>query len=265
MTRDFHICTISNNVAQYTAMKRSFIAAGFDDARCRFTLFDNTRGNVHEPYEAFNRIKTETQERYLIFCHHDVLMSQGQGYEDLVRVLDELSAMDPRWAVVGNVGYNAHGELVGRLTDPWPTPLWKGPLPEPVCTLDENFLLINSSANIQLSPGLSGFHFYGPDLCLNALQRGYQCYVVDFRMEHLSKGNIDDPAFWEIKERFERHWQRYFPLVLFTTTTTQRMLLTKFAWLRPLCRLPFIQSRLHRPRPRNLAHRFGFTPRPMRR
>jgi hypothetical protein len=35
---------------------------------------------------------------------------------------------------------------------------------------------------------ISGFHFYGADICLHAHQMGHSAYVIDFHLEHLSPG-----------------------------------------------------------------------------
>ncbi|MEC4986754.1 MAG: hypothetical protein SAJ37_12955 [Oscillatoria sp. PMC 1068.18] len=190
-------------------MKASFLKAGFDETRCRYTLFDNSQGNIYEPYSTFNKIKQETSEPFLILCHQDVLVNQGDNFEQLTKVLTELDNLDSNWAVVGNAGRNQDFKLVAKITDPNFTPHWTGQFPQKVHTLDENFLLIKTTANLFCSPELKGFHFYGTDLCLNAILKGYSCYVVDFHLTHLSKGNADW-RYRQIEGEFRKKWTPIF-------------------------------------------------------
>ncbi len=217
----FHICTLVTNWPQYTEMKASFLAAGFDDAVCRYTSFDNTEGNEFEPYSLINRLLLETPEPYLVLCHQDILINRGHNYTTLKQIIKELEQADPRWAVLGNAGCTDTFEFVVRLTDPtqWQDvnnpltvdkPLTPGYLPPlPVHSLDENFLLLKTSANIHASQPLSGFHLYGTDLCLNARLAGHSCYVVDFNLTHLSPGNFGED-FQKTRYQFIKYWNREF-------------------------------------------------------
>lgn len=212
MAGKFHICTIANDRLAYESMRASFVKAGFNEANSSFTFLDNTSGNQHEPYSAFNKIADERSEPYLIFCHQDILLNQGYGYEQLVAALEDLSRKDSRWLVAGNAGISFKYQHVARIVDPWPTPYWEGPLPQRVLGLDENFLVMRNDSKVRWSPDLAGFHFYGPDICLNAIKNGRTCYVINFQLEHLSAGSLNT-IFWEIKEEFHRYWNEKFHLV----------------------------------------------------
>ncbi|MES1166583.1 MAG: hypothetical protein ABUL68_01135 [Pseudomonadota bacterium] len=260
----FAICTIVNHAGQYAAMRESFLAAGFDEERCVYDHLDNRGGNRHEPYAAFNRSKSAARARYLICCHQDVLLSQGHGYADLLRALEELSARDPTWAVAGNAGVNLRYQLVARITDRVGTPAWTGALPEQVAGVDENFLVVNLGVEpdtIYWSENLSGFHFYGSDVCLNASRHGRRSYVIDFQLEHLGQG-ILSPEFWAIKARFQCHWEKSFRVAYMISPTMIPIVLTRYAWLRRLADLPAVQKRLLRPRSLRLAHWCGLSPVP---
>jgi hypothetical protein len=223
----FHICTIANNLLQYQAMKFSFQEAGFDETRCRYSVFDNSQGNIYEPYSTFNTIRLETVEPYIIFCHQDVLLNQGHWFDKLVKILEELDKLDAKWAVVGNAGINNNYQSVVKITDPNSTPNWRGDFPQKVHSLDENFLVIKSSTKIACSPELKGFHFYGTDLCLNAIQKGYSSYVVNFHLTHLSGGNLNQ-CFWELQENFHQKWSSEFNFGYVKTITGVVIFLSKY-------------------------------------
>lgn len=228
----FHICTIANNLEQYSEMKASFVKGGFNEERCRYSLFDNSEGNVYDPYETLSYVQSKTSEPYIIFCHQDLLLDQGHGFEKLIMVLSDLENQDPQWAIAGNAGCNVHHELVAKISDPT-TPNWTGDFPQKVYSLDENFFIVKSSAKIICSQDLNGFHFYATNLCLNAILQGYSCYVVDFHLTHLSSGNFNQ-AFYQAKEKFYQTWCQQFYFCYFQTTCTEIMIASRYKVLRYL-------------------------------
>lgn len=219
----FHICTIANKLEQYEEMKTSFIEAGFDESKCRYSVFDNTKNNIYEPYSTINYVIANTEEPYIIFCHQDVLINQGHGFDQLLKVLKELDQLDPNWAVAGNSGINNNYEHIVKITDPHNTPLWSAGFPQRVYSLDENFFVIKSDANIGCSYELKGFHLYVTDLCLNAILKGYSCYVIDFHLTHLSPGNIRQD-FWDLQTKFQKRWRREFSFGYLQTPSTSMFL-----------------------------------------
>ena len=224
----FHICTISNNLQQYDEMKISFIEAGFDNNRCRYSLFDNSQGNIYDPYQTLNQIKSEP---YIIFCHQDVLIDRGDDFDRLVTILEKLEKYDPHWAVAGNAGVNSNHKIVAKITDPCNTPKWLGKLPQTVLSLDENFFVIKTNANIFSSNELKGFHFYATDLCFSAIVNKQNCYVIDFHITHLSGGTAS-ADFWKVQSDFYQKWCQDFVLFYVKTTMGVEMCLSKYKILR---------------------------------
>lgn len=228
----FHICCLTNNIPQYEEMKASFIHAGFDEERCRYTLLDNSKKNVHEPKGALDSCLADTTEQYLVFCHQDILLNQGHGFEQLMAVLQELDKKDPQWALAGNAGVNHRGEKVLRLTDPHNAPAWEGGFPSRVHTLDENFLVVNPNKKIEVSETLRGiFHYWATDLCMDATFKGHGIYVIDFHLEHLSKGKFKPEALQHAVEVFQGIWSDKF-LFNYVQTTYGDLFLSKYAPVR---------------------------------
>ena len=202
----FLICTISNDILQYEAMKASFVAAGFDADNCSFRLFDNSNSNRYDPYEILGTVIAEAVEPYIIFCHQDVLLDQNHGIEKITQIIQELNLRDPSWAVLGNAGVTEDHELLRRINDPLRNDCIADNLtPERVYTLDENFLVIKASSKIRCSPGLGGFHLYATDLCLQAVHQGYSCYVISFHLTHLSLGKMDT-SLDIARRKFQKQW-----------------------------------------------------------
>jgi hypothetical protein len=238
--RQFHICTLFNDREQYLAMRESFIAAGFTEDRCRYTAYDNTTGNHYEPYGTFNSVKRSTVEPYLIFCHQDLLMNRGDGYGDLVRALERLEGRDPGWAVAGNAGVSETLVEAACYTDPCGTYRTDN-LPSAVWSLDENFLVVKTSAHIECTSHLHGFHLYGTDLCFHARRRGHRCYVIDFHLTHLSAGRADSAAFRECLAAFQRAWNPTFAFA-YVQTLCARFVLSRYAPVRRLSAGPTLPA-----------------------
>jgi hypothetical protein len=142
--------------------------------------------------------------------------------------------------------------MVAKITDPNNTTKWSGKFPQLVHSLDENFLVIKTTANIASSEELHGFHFYGTDLCLSALLNQQTCYVIDFHLTHLSGGNIR-ADFWESQSAFYQRWCREFVLCYVQTITGVNMCMSKYKLLRNLGSRKRIESWLSRSPLRSLV------------
>jgi hypothetical protein len=136
-----------------------------------------------------------------------VLLLQD-GRDRLDKVIAELNETRPRWALAGNAGAKADGAFAVRISDPKsPDQRTGGPFPTHVVTLDENFIVIRRDRNLAASGDLHGFHFYGTDLCMVAAFLGYEAYVCDFHLKHLSSGNFDE-TFWTLRRDYARKHAR---------------------------------------------------------
>jgi hypothetical protein len=229
--KQFHICTISNDLNQYQQLKQSLVDTGFTDERCRYSLFDNSQENFFDPYQTINQLKTNTIEPYILYCHQDVLFNRGDGYQQLMQRVLELNLLDVEWAVAGNAGTNSKFQFVVRIADDNNSPNWTGKFPQQVYSLDENFLIIKTQSKAFCSANLKGFHFYAPDLCLNAISNGHSCYVINFHLTHLSHTKLTQ-SFWICKAEFYNYWSTRFIFCYVKTVTGITMCLSKYSVLR---------------------------------
>ncbi len=183
----YSICTLVNNLAEYEQMVRSFIQGGFDPAFCEYLYLDNSQANRFDGFSGYNHFLHQARGEYIILCHQDIYLLKD-GIEELEQRMRELEQLDPDWALFGNAGGIALGNRAVHITDP-DGDHNTGIFPSEVNSLDENFIVVKRSANLSLSRDLSGFHFYGTDICLVARLRGYRAWVVDFNLFHKSRGN----------------------------------------------------------------------------
>lgn len=215
----YSICTLVTDWPQYEAMVTSFKQAGFGED-CEFLYVDNATRNKYDAYAGLNRLLSGARGRYVICCHQDILLTHDKR-ADLEARLAELEAQDPLWAVVGNAGGASDlNQLCVRITDPYGENRRQGAFPFKAYSLDENFLLLKRAANLGFSADLTGFHFYGTDICLLANTAGFQCYVIDFHLTHHSKGN-KNASFYDCERALIQKYRGAFRSRFIRTTCTR--------------------------------------------
>lgn len=202
----FTIATLVNDGAHYERMRASFKAGGFDTPSCEYLYIDNTGPEQTCAYRGLNAMLNAARGRHVILCHQDVRLLTDTR-DTLAARLSALDDADPHWALAGNAGGVSPGALALRITDPHGADQRVGRFPARVMSLDENFIVVRRDARVGFSADLSGFHFYGADICLNADIMGYNAYVIDFHLVHLSAGNKNN-AFDEMEARFRSKWSR---------------------------------------------------------
>jgi len=214
----FTLATLVTDATAYEAMCASLAKAGFTGKDIELLMLDNTHANRWCAYRGLNRALAEARGRYVVLCHQDVRFDRD-GRAALEARLDELNARDPNWAIAGNAGGVAPGQLAVRITDPHGPDQSDGPFPQRVATIDENFIIVRRDARVGFSRELTGYHLYGADLCLNAAVAGHTAYVIDFHLTHLS-GGTKDASFAAAVAALAQKWSRAFrPRWLQTTCT----------------------------------------------
>ncbi|MEW5964824.1 MAG: hypothetical protein AB1749_14835 [Pseudomonadota bacterium] len=202
----YTVATLVNDAAHYDAMLTTFRNGGFSTDDCEYLYIDNTGAGQVDAFRGLNALLDAARGPYVILCHQDVrLLTDGR--DTLDARLAELDALDPDWALAGNAGGVAPGELAIRITDPHGANRSVGSLPARVMSLDENFIVVRRDARLSFSRDLEGFHFYGADICLVADILGWSAYVVDFHLIHLSAGN-KNTLFEDMEVKFRSKWSK---------------------------------------------------------
>ena len=218
----FTIGTLVNDRPLYDDLVQSFVDGGFTNTDSEFLFIDNSGEHQTCAYTGLNAILNTARGRHVILCHQDVVLLEDNRLK-LEKVLSDLTIKDPTWALAGNAGGISPGQLALRITDPHGADQYVGELPARVISLDENFIIVRGDARLGFSHDLSGFHFYGADICLNADIMGRNAYVVDFHLKHLS-GGFKDKLFEEMQVAFRNKWSRALaPRWIQTTCSLMRL------------------------------------------
>jgi hypothetical protein len=175
-------------------MVRSFVQAGFLGDFCEFLYCDNSHANHLDGYTGCNHFLRTARGKYLILCHQDILLS-FDGLEQLESIIKDMQSSTPDWAVLGNAGGADLGEKAIRIAHANQKKHSSSIFPFRVLSLDENFLVVRQAANLSVSLDLHGFHFYGTDLCQNAISLGFSTWAVDFLVLHKSTGTYNRSFF----------------------------------------------------------------------
>ena len=183
----FSICTMVTDMGEYTQMKNSFTENGF--AECEYLVLENVGSNNFDAYSGIRRLLQEASGKYIIIVHQDVRCKDSMAHLELK--LEELQKTDSLWARCGNAGANGYKNFIYNIENKGKIIRCKN-LPARVSSLDENLLIVKNDSHLTVSADIKGFHFYGTDLCIIADFLGYHCYVIDFLVEHLSGGNIEN-------------------------------------------------------------------------
>lgn len=182
-------------------------------------LVDNPR---NERYQNIAQLYQHGLERattdLVVFIHQDVYLPAGWERR-LQRAIAALETRDMRWGVVGSVGVlPALAGHARQLRGHWRDPSghhYEGPLPAQVQALDEQWLCVRKSRGLAFDADLPGFHCYGVDLALTALDRGLKSYAIDAPAWHKRRdaqgrpiGSRDESA--KIRERWSDEFTKQF-------------------------------------------------------
>lgn len=212
---DFTICTLVRSQEKYDRLLASFFRGGFTAENTEFLAADNRSANHFDGYSWQKALLAEARGRFVVFCHDDVELLDA-GHSQLLAALADLDRTQPAWLLAGVAGGRYRPAKHHRrflrmhISDPWGDNRRMGEVPGRVETLDECFILMRRSRPVLPSLDLNGFHFYGPDLCLQAELAGGTAHVIEFHLRHHG-GGTKDRTFEDCRDRFIAKYARIFP------------------------------------------------------
>jgi hypothetical protein len=214
----FSICTLVTRHSEYAEMVESFVSHGFTPADCEFLYVDNSESNRLDAYRGYNFFLTEARGELIILCHQDIVLLED-GRVELEQRLEELTAHDPTWALCGNAGGVSFARLALHISDRFGEDQFFGCFPARVTALDEDFIVVRREANLAVSHDLSGFSFYGADLCVVADFIGRSAWVIDFHLRHNGLATTG-ASFYTERNDVARKYRKAFRSRWIVTTVT---------------------------------------------
>lgn len=164
-------------------------------------------GNAKSAAAAFNYGMKKAKHDLCVCCHQDVFFPPGWA--------DKLN-LPMKFGVVGLYGMDMQGNDVGHIYDPHGYRS-RGVMPCEVMSVDELCIIIDRRTGLQFDEELGGWHFYGADICLQAIKKGLKNYVIDNLAIHASGGAVNND-FHDMRMKFEKKWEGKSPIETFHTT-----------------------------------------------
>jgi GT2 family glycosyltransferase len=161
---------------------------------------DNTKNTYPSAADAFNSVSSIINGDWIVFLHQDIILEE-KFYDNLLNILEKSKSQEI-YGVAGSIlnkkGVYSnifHGNPKYRNTGY----RVKGILE--VQTLDECLFIVPINLFRKLKFDVKccdGWHLYGVDYCLSALEIGYKSYVFDSELHHWSDGSSMNKHYFTI-------------------------------------------------------------------
>jgi len=186
-------------------------------------LIDNRENKFNSAAKALNFAAKKASSEYLVFVHQDIRLSKGNWFESTAEIINQIENL----GVAGVAGKSQEKKvIIGNVKEGVP-PRPAGiniQKPTEVQTIDECLFIIPRKVfdKYQFDEELcDGWHLYGVDYCLTALENGLKVYVIPNEIYHRSTGfSFSNDYFTTLKRLFKKH--KDFPVVYTTMETWHR-------------------------------------------
>lgn len=181
-------------------------------------IFVNNCKNYMYSAEALNVLTEVSHGEILIYTHQDVLFKTEETFSKIDSIINKLGH---NFGILGPAGvqYNGGHNMKGVdfSSKGYTFDAMK------VHTLDEFCLITKRSNNLKFGEYLDHFHFYGADICHEAMDKGLCNYVVGIDIVHNSggDGNLKRgdgyERYREQARKLYSKWGKKYPLIGTTT------------------------------------------------
>ncbi len=205
-----------NNDAQYASHVLGSLLNNYTDKEYEIIPILNPT-NQYTASSALNEGIRRSKASVVILCHQDVIYFKAWIETLFVR----LEALGERsWCVLGTAGIREDGITAGAVqrldgTFDWNTK-YKNPVME-VQTVDEHCMVYNKHSGVLFDEKtIDGFHFYGPDICLEARSRHIKIYGIYNPLVHNGSGGSllsGEKEYRRLLERLVHKWGRRFSMI----------------------------------------------------
>jgi len=164
--------------------------------------------NFSSAAKAYNDAIRRSANDLIVFAHQDMVFPET-WIPQLERALSLLEVSDPNWGVLGVYGITKEGNRWGHIYSNGMGVIGT----VPVQTLDEIVLIIRKSSGLTFDERLNHFHFYGADICMEAMKRGMKCYTISVFSIHNTKFNLVLPKeFYDSYRTMKLKWKEVLPI-----------------------------------------------------
>jgi hypothetical protein len=226
--KDFSIITLCNNNVQYHEFLES-LKTQKTSATFEIICLPNYNNEYKSCSEALNVGLELAHGTYQILCHQDLVVPDN-WIENIFNHIKDLNTQKTKWGVLGMAGSFSNTETLGDAVIYLHNDgihehytLRYGDRANVGC-LDE-LALITRKSNIRFDERLfDHYHWYGADICLQYMNKGYENFAINAPCVHKSSGNAnlypEDNRNIFIKQAaiLMKKWRNSFPN--FRTTTS---------------------------------------------
>jgi len=164
----------------------------------------------------------------VVFCHQDVIYYEN-WVEMLFERISEINSHNHKWGVLGTAGITKRDDTVGVVHSVKGSLQWqpnKRARVYEVQTVDEHCMIIKRNSGLRFDQvTFNGFHFYGPDLCLNSLNKGFKNFGILAPLVHDSKsGSLASGKreFMRLLNALAKKWRPKFPHIRTPTSVIRK-------------------------------------------
>jgi GT2 family glycosyltransferase len=171
--------TCVSNVVQYM----NYVAGSLlkNDTKCNYELIPVFNvGNKYSAASALNLGLSKAKGKLVVFCHQDVLF-----YKDWVNTLlkrvAEIDKVDKNWGIIGTAGITIKDATIGSVQSLKGKVQWQQTSRVTygaVQTVDEHCMIMRRNSGLKFDEAMTGFHLYGPDICLSAMSKNLKNYGI---------------------------------------------------------------------------------------
>ncbi len=190
--------SIVSCVSNQDVYKHNFLDREFPPETQLIPVYD-----ANSAAQGLNHGISQAVHDVVVCCHQDTYLPADWALA-LNRQITEIGNLD--YGVLGTFGIDLNGKYAGNIKQPNGNPKM-GKLPCRAQSLDEHCLVIRQLSGLRFDEDLGGWHMYGADICIQAMERGMKNYVIDAYLEHMSNGKVDE-SFHCMANRFCAKWQK---------------------------------------------------------
>lgn len=181
-------------------------------------IYLNNSANFLWSAEALNVLSEVSVGNLMFWMHQDVTFD---GYEPFASTTDMVTKIGGSFGIMGPAGIQVGGKGAIRGVD-FSSLKYNFDFLR-VQTLDEFCLISQRKNKLVFGEYLDDFHFYGADICCQALKRGLNNYVIKLPITHHSGGDVNlkkrggYEAYMKQGKKFLKKWKKDFPFISTTT------------------------------------------------